>query len=188
VLAAGPRQAFRDRASQGSQHHHPLKRDCQTHAPPTFRPSWTASLQVVCGWMADGKRFGPLPAGPEALVWWEPWRVGRKWNRGGEGEHARPSPPFRTWMSTSKPKTRATRLQDLQMIHGPRVKQAFSYSRLRPLNPYYCIASISTSVIGAHEPGMTSAFSLPKKDSLPQMSSHTSQTRGKSTNTCWTRR
>jgi len=56
--------------SQGLQHHHPLKRDRRTHA----------SQNAGGCWMVDGKRFGPLPACAEALVWWweRSWVVERE--------------------------------------------------------------------------------------------------------------
>lgn len=62
ALAAGPRQSREDRASQGRpQHHHPLKRDRRTHASKT--------AGGCAGWWM-GRRFEPLRACPEALVWW----------------------------------------------------------------------------------------------------------------------
>lgn len=79
---------------------------------------------------------------------------------GGGKVHARPSPLSWTSKLSSKPKTRATRLQDLQMTHGMASRKKNFRSSLRPLNPYICIASISASVIGAgaHEPKVTSAL------------------------------
>jgi hypothetical protein len=58
---------------------------------------------------------------------------------GGGKVHARPSPLSWTSKSSSKPKTRATRLQDLQMTHGPwhglaQKKLSFEPSTPQPLH------------------------------------------------------
>ncbi|KAH8806390.1 hypothetical protein F5882DRAFT_120693 [Hyaloscypha sp. PMI_1271] len=53
---------------------------------------------------------------------------------GGGKVHARPSPLSWTSKLSSKPKTRATRLQDLQMTHGMASRKKIFRSSLRPLH------------------------------------------------------
>jgi hypothetical protein len=104
---------------------------------------------------------------------------------GREGETARYASSV--VKATSKPKTRATRLQDF--ADDPRIKGLASraeYLSFERANPYYCIASMSTSVIGAHT-SPKDHFRLSKlKGYSSRTPSHTLRTRGKSTKLCWT--